>query len=62
MELIKDYDIGIHYHPGKANVTSGKRAIGGAFFFLCVAHMECATNATPLVTVYWWRIFHMRHE
>jgi hypothetical protein len=37
--------------------TSGKRAIGGAFFFLCVAHMECATNGTPLVTVYWWRIF-----
>ena len=22
MELIKDYDIGIHYHPGKANVVA----------------------------------------
>jgi hypothetical protein len=25
-------------------------------FGICVAHMECATNATPLITVYWWRI------
>ena len=22
MELIKDYNIGIHYHPGKANVVA----------------------------------------
>ena len=22
MELIKDYDLGIHYHPGKANVLA----------------------------------------
>jgi hypothetical protein len=22
LELIKDYDIGIHYHPGKANVVA----------------------------------------
>jgi hypothetical protein len=22
MELIKDYDLGIHYHPGKANVVA----------------------------------------
>jgi hypothetical protein len=41
--------------------TSGKMAIGGAPFWLLVAHMGCATNATPLVTVYWWRICHMRH-
>jgi hypothetical protein len=25
-------------------------------FGICVAHMGCATNATPLITVYWWRI------
>jgi len=23
LELIKDYDLGIHYHPGKANVVAG---------------------------------------
>jgi hypothetical protein len=22
LELIKDYDVGIHYHPGKANVVA----------------------------------------
>ena len=22
LELIKDYDLGIHYHPGKANVVA----------------------------------------
>ena len=22
MELVKDYDVGIHYHPGKANVVA----------------------------------------
>jgi hypothetical protein len=22
IELIKDYDLGIHYHPGKANVVA----------------------------------------
>jgi hypothetical protein len=22
MELIKDYDLGIHYHPGKANLVA----------------------------------------
>jgi hypothetical protein len=25
-------------------------------FGICVAHMGCATNATPLITVYWWCI------
>jgi hypothetical protein len=23
LELIKDYDLGINYHPGKANVVAG---------------------------------------
>ena len=22
LELVKDYDVGIHYHPGKANVVA----------------------------------------
>jgi hypothetical protein len=25
-------------------------------FGICVAHMGCATTATPLIIVYWWRI------
>jgi hypothetical protein len=33
-----------------------KRLLVAHHFSLCVAHMGCATNATPLVTVYQWRI------
>jgi hypothetical protein len=33
-----------------------KRLLVAHHFGLCVAHMGCATNATPLVTVYQWRI------
>jgi hypothetical protein len=36
--------------------TSGKRLLVAHHFSLCVAHMGCATNATPLVTVYQWHI------
>jgi hypothetical protein len=25
-------------------------------FGICVAHMGCATTATPQITVYWWRM------
>jgi hypothetical protein len=39
LELIKDYDLEVHYHPGKANVVSRK------------AHCNCIAaesyNATP---------------
>jgi hypothetical protein len=33
-----------------------KRLLVAHHFGLCVAHMGCAINATPLVTVYQWRI------
>jgi hypothetical protein len=33
-----------------------KRLLVAYHFGLCVAHMGCATNAMPLVTVYQWRI------
>jgi hypothetical protein len=33
-----------------------KRLLVAHHFSLCVAHMGCATNATPLVIVYQWRI------
>jgi hypothetical protein len=32
-----------------------KRLLVAHHFGLCVAYMGCATNATPLVTVYQWR-------
>ena len=28
LELIKDYDLEVHYHPGKANVVANARAKG----------------------------------
>jgi hypothetical protein len=33
-----------------------KRLLVAHYFGLCVAHMGCATIATPLVTIYQWRI------
>jgi hypothetical protein len=33
-----------------------KRLLVAHQFGLCVAHMGCATIATPLVTIYQWRI------
>jgi hypothetical protein len=33
-----------------------KRLLVVHHFGLCVAHMGCATNTMPLVTVYQWRI------
>jgi hypothetical protein len=36
--------------------TSGKRLLVAHLFGLCVAHMGCATIATPLVHIYQWRI------
>jgi hypothetical protein len=33
-----------------------KRLLVAHHFGLCVAHMRCTINATPLVTVYQWRI------
>jgi hypothetical protein len=37
-------------------LTSGKRLLVAHQFRLCVAHMGCATIATPLVKIYQWRI------
>jgi hypothetical protein len=33
-----------------------KKLLVAHYFGLCVAHMGCATIATPLVTIYQWRI------
>jgi hypothetical protein len=33
-----------------------KRLLVAHHFGLCVAHMGCATTATPLVRIYQWRI------
>jgi hypothetical protein len=32
LKLIKDYDLEIHYHPGKANVVADALSLLGAFF------------------------------
>nr|AAX96002.1 retrotransposon protein, putative, Ty3-gypsy sub-class [Oryza sativa Japonica Group]ABA93071.1 retrotransposon protein, putative, Ty3-gypsy subclass [Oryza sativa Japonica Group] len=36
LELIKDYDVGIHYHPGKANVVADALSQKGYCSSLCV--------------------------
>ena len=42
MELIKDYDCSIHYHPGKANVVADalSRKSAGSLACLRCAHIE----------------------
>ena len=43
MELIKDYDCSIHYHPGKANVVTDALSRKSAGSLACVqcASIEC---------------------
>ena len=43
LELIKDYDLEIHYHPGKANVVADSLS--------CKASCHCLTVRTPDTTL-----------
>src|SRR5688572_12859783 len=43
LELIKDYDLEIHYHPGKANVVADARSRK--------ASCHCLTVRTPDITL-----------
>jgi hypothetical protein len=48
LELIKDYDLEIHYHPGKANVVADA--------LIRKASYHCLTLRTPDITyVKTWR-------
>jgi hypothetical protein len=38
LELIKDYDLEVHYHPGKANVVADALS--------CKAHCNCLSAAS----------------
>jgi hypothetical protein len=44
LELIKDYDLEVHYHPGKANVVADALS--------CKAHCNCLSAASYNETLY----------
>jgi hypothetical protein len=41
---------------GEVHSLVKKKLLVAHYFGLCVAHMGCTTIATPLVTIYQWRI------
>jgi hypothetical protein len=61
LELIKDYDLGINYHPGKANVVVdalSQRSHVSQLVVLWYKGMICVANVKELKD----KILHETHE
>jgi hypothetical protein len=65
LELIKDYDLGINYHPGKANVVAEALSRRSHASHLVVksipselcdrfAKLKIVANVHDLKATYWW--------
>jgi hypothetical protein len=55
LEIIKDYDLKIHYHPGKANVVAdvlSRKAHCNYLPMISVSGEESSVRMTPIMAQY----------
>jgi hypothetical protein len=53
--LIKDYELKVHYHPGKANVIANALSHKAHYNCLTVVHLtreECSTQVLPNLSLF----------
>jgi hypothetical protein len=54
-ELIKDYELEVHYHPGKANVVAVALSRKAHYNYLLVVHLtteESSTHVLPNLSLF----------
>jgi hypothetical protein len=50
LELIKDYELEVHYHPGKANVDANRLSYKAHYNYLPVVHSTGEESSTEVLS------------